>query len=154
LRDGLRDLRRFLFGSWLRTVFGVWFCLLMLAFVKNSVASKVTDQVMALGVLTVAASTFASWVCRNGIKRALGNWRLKPGLRFVIFGGLGAVWAEFIFWAYQTAFHITGVAANANLGVDLLVTMPWYLLMLALLWRVVTRQGLHAAGSGPPRRRL
>jgi hypothetical protein len=95
---------------------------------------------MALGVLTTAASTFAFWVCRRGLGRAIAGWRLKPGLRFVIIGGLGAVWAEFLFWGYQTAFHITGVAANANFGLDLAVTMPWYLLMLALVWRVVTRQ--------------
>ena len=141
LRESLRDLRRFLFGSWPRGVFGAWFCLLMLAFVKNAIAAeKVSDRVMALGVLTTAASTFVFWVCRHGLKRAVGNWQLAPGLRFVIIGGLGGVWAEFLFWAYQTAFGITGVAANANFGLDLAVTMPWYLLMLALLWRVVTRR--------------
>jgi hypothetical protein len=140
LRSALGDLRRFLFGTWLRAIFGAWFCLLMLAFAKNAVvAAKVTDHVTGLGIITCGLSTFLFWTCRSRLRRALGRWRLRPALRFVIIGGLGAAWAELIFWGYQTAFHITGVAANANLGLDLLVTMPWYLLMLALLWRAVTR---------------
>lgn len=140
LVDSLSSLRRFLFGSWLSSIFGAWFVLLMLAFAKNAVVAKVNDRVMALGILTSGLSTFLFWAYRSGIKGIVAGWRLSPALRFVLIGGAGAAWAEFIFWAYQTAFRITGVAANASFGLDLVVTMPWYLLMLVLLWQVVTRQ--------------
>jgi hypothetical protein len=140
LRSSVHDVWRFLFGSWRRAWFGAWLSLLMFAFVKNAVsAAKADDRVGGLGIITCALSTFLFWTCRAPLRRLAGGWRLRPVAKFLLIGGLGAVWAEFIYWGYQEAFGITGVAANANFWLDLLVTMPWYLLMLAILWRVVTR---------------
>lgn len=65
--------------------------------------------------------------------------RFKPRWRFVLVGGAGAAIVETFFWAAEKATGATGVAASPNLAVDLLATMPWYLLMLALLWKVITR---------------
>jgi len=50
----------------------------------------------------------------------------------------GAIWVETLFWSVDRIFGITGVAANHNLAIDLLATMPWYVLMIALLWKVQT----------------
>ena len=47
-----------------------------------------------------------------------------------------ATWAETAFWAAEKATGATGVAASPNLLLDLLVTMPWYVAMVAALWIV------------------
>ncbi len=95
------------------------------------------DRAVAIGFLSSGALTLAAVAVRDRLATLLT--RMKPRRRFVLVGGIGAVLVETFFWAAEKATGATGVAASPNLAIDLLVTMPWYLLMLALLWKVVTR---------------
>ena len=53
-------------------------------------------------------------------------------------GSLGAAWAECVFWFFEKWFGAVGVAASPNLVLDLVITMPWYVIMLFLLYKVET----------------
>jgi hypothetical protein len=46
---------------------------------------------------------------------------------------------EIIFWVAEKLTGAVGVAASSNLLVDLLVTIPWYTAMVAVLWFVQRR---------------
>jgi hypothetical protein len=59
--------------------------------------------------------------------------KISPSRKLFVLGGLGAVFVETEYEVWQHVFGATGVAASPNLMIDLLVTMPWYLLMLAFL---------------------
>jgi hypothetical protein len=65
------------------------------------------------------------------------------GLVFIIVGSLGAVYAETVYWGFEKVFGAQGVAADPNLIVDLLVTMPWYFAMVTALWLVQRRFRYH-----------
>jgi hypothetical protein len=65
------------------------------------------------------------------------------GFLFILIGSLGAVWAETVYWAFEKIFGAQGVAAHPNLIIDLLVTMPWYISMVAVLWLVHRRFRYH-----------
>jgi len=67
------------------------------------------------------------------------------GLRFVLIGSLGALWVETLFWIAEKLTGAVGIAASPNLIVDLLVTMPWYVAMIAVLWLVHRRFRYHWA---------
>lgn len=44
-----------------------------------------------------------------------------------------------LFSGFLKNFNASGIAANPNLVLDWLITMPWYLMMTFLLWYVVTK---------------
>lgn len=56
------------------------------------------------------------------------------GFKFILFGSLGAVVVETIFWAVERAIGSVGVAAHPNLFIDLAVLMPWYIAMITIFW--------------------
>ena len=49
------------------------------------------------------------------------------------------MWAESVFWLFEKIFGVVGVAAHPNLLMDLVATMPWYLMMVALMWKMFQR---------------
>ena len=74
-----------------------------------------------------------------GLRSALvSRWGAGPRTKFILIGSAGAIWDESLFGSVEGGFGITGVAANPNFAIDLLATMPWYVLMIALLWKVQT----------------
>ncbi|MFQ6012426.1 MAG: hypothetical protein ACE5LS_02115 [Thermoplasmata archaeon] len=100
-------------------------------------AGEPNNQAVALGFFASGALAAAAVAGRARLLTLLRE--MRPRRRFVVVGGLGAVLVETFFWAAEQATGATGVAASPNLAIDLLVTMPWYLLMLTLLWKVLTR---------------
>jgi hypothetical protein len=102
------------------------------AFIIWFFSSDPSTSVSAVGVLISGGSTLAFWRLRESFVQKI-TFRT-----FLLIGGLGALWVESEFWLLE---KITGVsvAASPTLVLDLLVTMPWYLLMIALLWKVETR---------------
>ncbi len=92
----------------------------------------------ATGILISGLSTLLFWIFRKPVSAVASKIRISPKKKFVLIGGLGAVWVEFEFWALEKVFGVS-LAAHPNIFLDLLVTMPWYILMVFLLWKVETK---------------
>ena len=138
----IRDIRKLLFGSRIRTVFAAWLFIILALLMRNLLLGSSHDRVVAISLFVCASCTVIVWAFRAPLSASIKKWRAPARTKFIIIGGLGAAWVEYVFWQFERVFGITGVAASPNLAVDLLVTMPWYLLMIALFWRVQTRIGL------------
>ena len=135
----LSDLRRLLFSTRPRTVLAVWMFLWIFLELANLFRGNAHDKVVACSLFICAASTVAIWTYRDMFASWAKRWNASPRLKFLVLGSLGAAFAEYVFWQVERIFGITGVAANPNFAIDLLATMPWYIMMIALLWRVETR---------------
>lgn len=108
-------------------------------------------RAVALGYFACGGTTLVVWLSRSRLQRfgrpeapgADGVLSLSKGWRFVLLGTLGAAWVETAFWAAEKLTGAVGVAASPNLVLDLLVTMPWYAAMVAVLWPVHRRFRYH-----------
>lgn len=63
-------------------------------------------------------------------------WRgldMGPSMKLFLAGGLGAAFVETEYVAWEHVTGAVGAAASPNLAMDLLETMPWYLLLLLFL---------------------
>ncbi len=70
----------------------------------------------------------------------------RPVAGATTLGILNAAVIEALFLAVQTALGAEGVAANPNLFIDWLITMPWYIGMVWIFVRVQRRERYSAAG--------
>ncbi|NIO19891.1 MAG: hypothetical protein GTN76_03915 [Candidatus Aenigmarchaeota archaeon] len=91
-----------------------------------------------VGVLIAGFSTLLFWIFRKPVSAVVKMIRISPKKKFVLIGSLGAVWVEFEFWVLEKVFGVS-LAAHPDLFLDLLVTMPWYIIMVFLLWKVETK---------------
>jgi hypothetical protein len=116
-----------------RVLLGAYLGLGVLLCARNAIAGKLTDKTVALGYFCCVITTLCAWLI---IKRfnLLGMELKNPRKTFIWVGSLMAVWVETWFWALEKLLHAKGVAANPNLLIDLLVTMPWYIGMVAVLY--------------------
>jgi hypothetical protein len=138
ISEGISGLKAFFFHSRRMKVFSVWFFFIAFLLGLNIVGESDYDRAVAVSAFSCGGSMFFFWNYRKKISHSIhGRW--NPRKTFVLIGGLGAVWTEFIFWFFEKLFGTAGVAASPNLGVDLLITMPWYILMCYLLFAVETR---------------
>lgn len=109
------------------------------------VAGSPGDRAVALGFFSCLLTTAAAWRLRARL-RAWGRPEERgAGRRFVLLGAVGAAWVETAFWAAERLCGAHGVAASANLLIDLLVTLPWYLGMLVVLRAVLERCAFRSA---------
>jgi hypothetical protein len=96
-----------------------------------------SDRTVGVSALVCGGSTFLFWNYRAKIRNQYRiTW--SPRKEFVFVGSLGAAWAECVFWFFEKWFGAAGVAASPNLVLDLVITMPWYVIMLFLLYKVET----------------
>jgi hypothetical protein len=100
-------------------------------------------QAVSLGYFACAVAATVAWLARGKLQRWGRPTAPGAGRRFVLLGSMGAVWAETAFWAAEKLTGAVGVAASPNLILDLLVTMPWYVAMVAVLWAVHRRFRYH-----------
>jgi hypothetical protein len=114
---------------WLLFVFAIWF-----------EQGYIQDTLIAFSVIICGFSTMVFWVFRNKLKNLIQRWGTTSKLKFLILGGLGAVYVETIFWAIEKLANYEGLAAHPNLLIDLLITMPWYITMTFLLYNIETKQ--------------
>lgn len=129
-------MKAFFFKSRKMKLFFVWFlCIVFILFI-NSVGENINDRTVAVSVFVCGGSTFLFWSYKNRISRIFGAW--SPRKKFILIGSLGAAWAECVFWFFEKVFGASGVAASPNLALDLLITMPWYIIMVWLLFKVET----------------
>ena len=139
LGRAVSDLGQLLLGNRARKVLAVWMSIWIFLELVNLVRGNAHDQVVAWSLFICAGSTVAVWTYRDVLTGWVRRWSASPRTKFILIGSLGAAFAEYVFWQMEKLYGITGVAANPNLAIDLLVTMPWYIMMIALLWKVQTR---------------
>ncbi len=103
----------------------------------NLAGENINDRTVAVSVFVCGISTFFFWSYKKRIARVFSTW--SPRRKFIVIGSLGAVWAECVFWFFEKVFSASGVAASPNVVLDLLITMPWYIMMVWLLFIVETK---------------
>lgn len=91
------------------------------------------DLTLLAAISTCGAVLVAALWRKEDVKKPWERLNINPGTKLFLAGGLGAVFVETEFLVWEYVLHAKGVAANPNLAIDLLETMPWYLLVLALL---------------------
>ncbi len=138
ISEGVSGLKAFFFTSRKMKLSFIWFIFIVFLFLLWIMGENKNDRTVAVSVLVCGASTFVFWSYKTRISEIF-TFNLSPRKKFVLMGGLGAVWAESVFWFLEKVFGASGVAANPNLAIDLLVTMPWYIMMLFLLFEVETK---------------
>jgi len=135
LGEASKGLRNFLFASRKRKLFSIWILIALAIWFFSKDPPTIFS---AIGVLISGLSTLLFWNFRKPISRLVSKLRISPKKKFIIIGSLGAVWVEFEFWVLEKIFGIS-LAASPNLFLDLLGTMPWYIIMVWLLWHVETK---------------
>ena len=135
--EGFSGLRAFFFKNLKRKLFFVWF-ILIVSVILISIGGSSSDRTVGVSVFFCGGCTFLFWNYREKFSRIFG-FPMSPRKKFVLIGSLGAAWAECVFWFFEKLFGASGVAAHPNLILDLLITMPWYVLMVSLLYSVETR---------------
>lgn len=116
-----------------RTIFNA--LMFSFTYVKN----QTNAIVIFISIMCCGFSTLIFWIKREGLKEKVESWDKRPALKFILFGSLGAIWVEFIFWLFEKLFNTIGVAASPSLLLDLVATMPWYITMVALVWVIHKR---------------
>jgi len=135
--EGFLGLKAFFFASLKRKLFFVWFALIVFLVIA-SMGGGSHDVTVAVSIFVCGGSTFLFWNYRKRFYE-LFSFSWSPRKKFVVVGSLCAAYAEFVFWFFEKLFGAEGVAASPNLGLDLLITMPWYVLMVYLLFKVETK---------------
>ena len=133
--EGFSGLKAFFFRNLKRKLFFVWFILIVFVVLMSMGSSS--NRAVGVSVFFCGGCTFLFWNCREKFSRICG-FPMSPRKKFVLVGSLGAAWAECVFWFFEKLFGASGVAAHPNLILDLLITMPWYVLMVFLLYNVET----------------
>ena len=133
------DIKRFFLGNRTRYALVLWFMAVVVLTPAWVISGDVNDRTVAVSMLSCGLSTFVIWAFRDKLTGYVQRWSWSSKWKFVTIGSLGALWAEFVFWAWERGLGANGVAASPNLLVDWLVTMPWYILMVYLFWKVVTK---------------
>lgn len=136
-KNTLRDLKQFLFGTKRRILFSIWLLIVILVCLIWVVSGSVIYRTISISTFFSGLSTYIFWCYRKKIAFTIKRWNATPRTKFILIGSLCAVWVEFIFWLFGKIFGVL-VAAHPNFVFDLIATMPWYVLMIVLLWRVET----------------
>ena len=103
------------------------------------IEGDVSGVTVGVSTFFVGFSTLLFWRFRVPISAFFTGISISSRKRFILVGGLGAMWAESVFWLFEKIFGVVGVAAHPNLLMDLVATMPWYLMMVALMWKMFQR---------------
>ena len=121
-------------------VFEAWLLIVVLAIIPYWFGEGDLNGI-TVGVSTFfcGLSTLVFWHFRDPVSGYFTSLRISSRKRFILVGGLGALWAEFVFWLFEKVFGAVGVAAHPNLLIDFVATMPWYLMMVALMWKMFQR---------------
>lgn len=98
---------------------------------------------------TIAVSVWVAGLYTLGLRITRRWWLLKlagrPLRNAVILGAFNAAVIEAEFLLFEKVFGAEGVAAHPNLMVDLILTMPWYILMVFTFVQVLHRWRFSAA---------
>ncbi len=118
-------------------IFIIWFLFILNIWLFQS---RYQEFLTAIAIIISGCSTLLFWLFRNKIKELLNKWDISPKAKFILIGSLCAIYIETVFWVVEKIAGFEGLAAHPNLLIDLLITMPWYVAMITLLWKVETKQ--------------
>jgi hypothetical protein len=91
-------------------------------------------ELTQLAAISTCAAVFSLGVWRrDDLQRIWSGLSIGPSKKIFLAGGLGALFVETEYVVWQHVMGATGAAASPNLVLDLLETMPWYLLLLAFI---------------------
>jgi hypothetical protein len=91
-------------------------------------------ELTQLAAISTCVATLLFGVWRRGdLQRIWSGLQVGPATKLFLAGGLGAAFVEteYVVWEHLTG--AIGAAASPNLAIDLLETMPWYLLLMVFL---------------------
>jgi hypothetical protein len=91
-------------------------------------------ELTQLASISTCAAVFTFGVVRrDALQKFWSRLRIGPSKKLLLAGGLGAAFVETEYVIWQHIMGATGAAASPDLVIDLLETMPWYLLLLAFI---------------------
>ncbi len=140
-----------------RILLGAYLGLGVLLCGRNLALGSLHDKTVALGYFGCVLTTLCAWFILKRFN-LLGVDLKHPRRTYILVGSLMAAWVETLIWAIEKLLHAKGVAASPNLLIDLLVTMPWYIGMVAMLyssqkqcrfnwWKLALLGGLYELGA-------
>ena len=137
--NDLSEIARALTSTVKMKVFCFWLFLMVLLCLFWVMFGEPNNVTVGISILVCGINTIVFWIFRELLTQQVKKWRMKPSRKFVLIGSLGALWVEFVFWFFEKIFGAAGIAAHPNLLLDYIATMPWYIMMVALLWKVQNR---------------
>jgi hypothetical protein len=97
------------------------------------------SQAQAVAVIICAIISGIFWHFKDRALFIVEKIKIGSFQKFILIGSVGAILLESIFWSVDRIFNKIGIIADSNLFIDLLLTMPWYIVMVALFWIVINR---------------
>jgi hypothetical protein len=124
-----------LWGSWPRRLYVLLIVTyaVILAPVALYSSRTLENLTQFAAVSTCVVTVFVGVWRADDIQRLWSKLGWSASKKLLLAGGLGAVYVETEYEVWQNVFGASGVAANPNLVIDLLETMPWYLMMVGFL---------------------
>ena len=124
-----------LWGSWPRRLYVVLIVVYAVILAPVALYSNRTPENLTqfAAVTTCVVTLFVGLWRAKDIQGIWSRFDWGPSWKLFLAGGLGAAYVETEYEIWQHVFGAIGVAANSNLLIDLIETMPWYLLMVGFL---------------------
>ena len=125
------------FNTIWKKVFFVWLVLSFLILLLAPIFSgkPETTPFIALSVFISAVLAFIVGNFKSHFSEKIRKINLGTGWKFFIIGGLFAFLLESEFWLVRTIFNVA-ITAHQNYFINLGLTMPWYLGMTFLFYKV------------------
>lgn len=117
----------------LKIILILWFFALLFLMIYAGDPENFT--VIASSV-TSGTTAFLVWLNKGKLIKKFEQWEIPLIYKFVLAGTLGAMWVEFLYWFFERLFGAEGLAVSTNLLYDWIATLPWYILMIYILWFV------------------
>ena len=137
IKKGLSSILKGATTSVIAKLFGCWFLLILLLCIYWLGFGTPNDRTVALSSLVCGLTSFIFLIAKRDPPEKTAC--MGKELCFMLGGTLGALWVEFVFWYFERLLGASGIAADPRLGIDYLVTMPWYIIMLLLMLKVQKR---------------
>lgn len=117
-------------------IFIIWTGLLLFFLIASG---DFHSQAQAVAVMICAIISGIFWRFKDRVLFIVDKIKIGSFKKFILIGSIGAILLESVFWSVDRIFNKIGIIADSNLFIDLLLTMPWYIAMVALFWIVVNR---------------
>jgi len=124
-----------LWGSWPRRLYLLLIAIYAVILTPVALDYSATPENLTqfAAVSTCVVTLFVGVWRKDQVQKIWSRLDWSASKKLFLAGGLGAVYVEAEYEVWQHVFGANGVAASPNLLVDLVETMPWYLLMVGFL---------------------
>lgn len=105
----------------------------------NLLNGALKDKAIAIGYFSAAAYTLIfGLLLRKTLQNISARFASKK-LLFIVYGAIGAIFVETVIWWAQIALNAKGAAISSILWIDLLMTVPFYVLLCYFLSSLVLK---------------